>query len=104
MSSSMDRLEKTRTLSAVLCADWGKDLSKRCVYVADVAARRIRRLSAPGWTVGRVLDAADEWTRAGAVLATFDAPLGVPESYLAAFGRFAPSSHPANFLQLLDRV
>ena len=35
-----------RKLSAILCADWGKESPKRAVYVADVSARIVRRLSA----------------------------------------------------------
>ena len=73
-----------RKLSAILCADWGKESPKGAVYVAEVESRIIRRLCAAGWSVAGVLAEAERWTSTGSVLATFDAPLGVPESYLKA--------------------
>ena len=92
-----------REPAAILCADWGKESQKRAVYVADVTAQVVRRVSATGWSVVRVLEEAKRWTATGAVLAPFDAPLGVPASYFAAFGRHhAPP--PANFLDLLARA
>ena len=38
-------------LSAVICADWGKESRKRAVYVADVAQRTVRRLESAAWTL-----------------------------------------------------
>ena len=90
----------TRTLSAVLCADWGKELKKRAVYVADVSTRIVRRVPLKGWTAAGVLEEAKRRSLGGSVLATFDAPLGVPESFLAALRR--SSGQPlVNFLELL---
>src|SRR5580693_5640515 len=94
----------TRTLSAILCADWGKEFPKRAVYVADVSARVIRRVSATGWSVAGVLKEAERWSSTGAVLATFDAPLGVPESYLAAVRTLPSGQPPVTFLDLLARA
>jgi hypothetical protein len=71
---------RTREIAAVLCADLGKECSKRAVYVADVRSRVVRRLSAPAWTAAGVIDEARRWPSHGPVLATFDAPLGVPDS------------------------
>jgi hypothetical protein len=70
--------------SAILCADWAKEYPKRAVYVADVSARKVRRLEAGAWSLATLLDEGDRWARRGPVLATFDAPLGVPDTYLAA--------------------
>lgn len=92
-----------RTLSAIISADWSKEASKRAVYVADVGARSIRRLNAARWSLDGVLRAADAFASTGAVLAAFDVPLGVPESYLAAFGRLHPQA-PADFPEFLARV
>ena len=92
------------TLSAILCADWGKAFPKRAVYVADVSTRVVRRVSAAGWSVGRVLEEAERWTSTGTVLATFDAPFGVPESYLAALSSHSPAQPTTNFLELLART
>jgi hypothetical protein len=94
----------TGTLSAVLCADWGKDFPKRSVYVADVPARVVRRVSADGWTAAGVLEEAERRSSRGSVLATFDAPLGVPESYLTAVSTLVSGQAPASFLELLARA
>ena len=81
--------EKTNApgLSAILCADWGKERGKRAAYVAEVASRTIRRVDAGEWSVATVLGFADTFASSGPVLVTFDAPLGVPENYLAAAER-----------------
>lgn len=88
---------------AVLCADWGKELRKRAVYLAEVPTRIVRRLPASGWTAAEVLAEAERRSSGGCVLATFDAPLGVSESFLAALRR--SSGRPmVNFLELLTAV
>jgi len=94
----------TGPLSAILCADWGKEFSKRAVYAADVSARVVRRVSGDGWSVAGVLAEAQRWTSTGSVLATFDAPLGVPESYLTALGRLPGAQPLPTFLDLLARA
>src|SRR4051794_16963547 len=93
-----------RTLSAILCADWGKEAQKRAVYVADVSARVVRRVSADRWSVAGVFAEAERWTSTGSVLAAFDAPLGVPESYLTALGRLPHAAPMETFLDLLTRA
>jgi hypothetical protein len=72
---------ETSGLSTILCADWGKESRKRSVYVAEIGARTVRRLAASEWSVTTVLAEAENWTTDGSVLVTFDAPLGVPETY-----------------------
>jgi hypothetical protein len=54
--------------------------------------------------VDRVIEEAQRWSSTGSVLATFDAPLGVPESYLTALGRVCSGQPPATFLDLLARA
>jgi len=90
-------------ISAILCADWGKGVEKRAVYVADVRGRRVYRREPPveGWGVGAILAEADRLSSDGRVLATFDAPLGVPESYLAAAAGVKSWGAPGNFLEFL---
>ena len=83
---------RPRMLSAILWADWGKEFTKRAVYVADVrVARRAAAVSRP---VVRGRSPRGSRTvdihRIG--LATFDAPLGVPESYLTALGTLPRSA------------
>jgi hypothetical protein len=50
-------------VSAVLCADWGKEVSKRAVFVADVSTRVVRRLEPAMWTFEEVLAAHPEFRR-----------------------------------------
>lgn len=85
----------------MLCADWGKEPNKRAVYAAHVSARVVRRVESAAWTVAGALAEAARWTKDGPVLLAFDAPLGVPSSYLAAVARSSPSTPPANFVELL---
>jgi hypothetical protein len=69
----------------VICADWSKSATKRSAWVGDVGQASIYPLSPPlagFWTAKEVLDAAA--SHAGRTLVTFDAPLGVPTSYLEA--------------------
>jgi len=94
----------TLGVSAILCADWGKETRKRAVYVADVAAREVRRLDASGWSVSAVLSEADRLASRGPVLATLDAPLGIPESYLAAAVRVPSWRSPTTFLEFLTQA
>jgi len=54
--------------------------------------------------VGGVLDEAERWTSHGSVLATFDAPLGVPESYLTAAASVSSWRAPTTFLEFLGRA
>jgi hypothetical protein len=90
--------------STILCADWGKKKPKRAVYVADVSERLVRRIHAKDWSVGTILDEADRWLSKGPVLATFDAPLGVPESYLSAAARIRSWRSPTTFLEFLTHA
>lgn len=94
-------IAQSRTLSAILCADWGKEVSKRAVYVAEIESRIVRRLSTAGWSLARVLKESERWTSTGSVLATFDAPLGVPESYLTILGGLPAAPPMSTFLDFL---
>jgi hypothetical protein len=90
--------------SAILCADWGKEIRKRAVYVADVSARAVRRVYASAWSVGTVLKEAERWASHGPVLATFDVPLGIPESYLVAAAKVLSWRSPKTFLKFLTNA
>ena len=103
-SDRMSAGSSDKPLSAILCADWGKEFSKRAVYAADISARVIRRVPSDGWSVAGVLAEAQRWILTGSVLATFDAPLGVPDSYLTALGRLPGAQPLATFLDLLARA
>ena len=94
----------TRKLSAILCADWGKEKAKRSIYVADVESRIVRRVSAEAWSVTSVLAQADRLASTGSALATFDVPIGVPTSYLLALSSVSGLRQPATFLDLLTQV
>ena len=96
--------EPAQAPHAILCADWGKDIRKRAVFVADVSSRSVRRAAPRAWSLAAVLDEADCWTRTGPVLATFDLPLGVPESYLIAAARVPAWRSPTTFVDFLPRA
>src|SRR5262249_2281870 len=53
------------------------------------------------WSLNAVLQTAQAHATGGAVLTTFDLPLGVPESYLAAVKRTVAPPAPSTFLELL---
>jgi hypothetical protein len=88
----------------ILCADWGKDLHKRAVFVADVSSRSVRRAAPRAWSLAAVLEEANRWTRSGPVLAAFDLPLSAPASYLAAAARVPSWRSPATFVDFLPRA
>ena len=90
--------------SAILCADWGKESAKRAVYLADIAARVVRRVPGKAWSLAGLLEEAQRWTSMGSVLVTVDSPLGVPKSYLAALNRVLPGLPLTTFLDLLGSV
>src|SRR5437763_4720754 len=98
--SSVDEPLAPRT-STILCADWGKEAAKRAVYLADIAGRVVRRVPGKGWSLARLLEEAQRFTSVGSVLVTVDAPLGVPESYLAPLNGVLSGQPPATFLELL---
>jgi hypothetical protein len=69
-------------LARIICADWGKEEKKRAVYEAIVADRLVRRVASDVRTVSALLGYA-AGLGAG-ILVAFDAPLGVPESFIEA--------------------
>lgn len=58
-------------------------------------------MDAGALSVGAVLKEAERWATNGPALATFDAPLGIPESYLAAAARLPSWGSPRTFLEFL---
>ena len=95
---------KTQEIAAVLCADWGKDPRNRAVYMADVPARTVRRLTEKSWSFVSLLRAAEPWVGKGPVLLAFDVPLGFPQSYAAALARQSTIPSPATFLRVLQEA
>lgn len=90
--------------SAIICADWAKKSDKRAVYVADVLTQTVARVASSEWSFAAVLREAKRWSSNGSVLVVFDAPLGVPESYLAAARQVQCWKSPKTFLELLARA
>ena len=74
--------------AVIVCADWSRDLASREVYAASPQERRVWRLEPPdrGWTVEAVVRDAQAAanSRRGVALIGFDAPIGVPSSFLNA--------------------
>lgn len=72
--------------SVLIVADWSATTRGRAVWRSDVQERSVERLSPPagGWTLPRVLHGVAGGN--GGTLVAFDAPLGLPRSFLAAAG------------------
>jgi hypothetical protein len=89
----------------IVCADWSKHPAKRAVWMAAPATKEVRRLEPiPGepWTVARVLERTTRLVgTTGSGLVSFDAPIGVPESYLAAARADFGAPAAATFLDWL---
>ena len=80
-------------------------MGKRAVYVANVPDRVVYRLSSKfGWSVTSILEEALRLALNGSVLAAFDAPLGVPESYLASLRTIPQWKSTATFLDFLPNA
>jgi alkylated DNA nucleotide flippase Atl1 len=69
---------------AIICADWSKYPGKRQAWIAEPQELRLRPLRASSLTVRTLVEAAECTLREGFVLVAFDAPIGVPSSYLDA--------------------
>src|SRR5690606_21841782 len=76
----------------IVCCDWSKEATGRAVFVADLPARTVRYVGpdpkhtqdGEPWSFEAALSLARSLRQEGPVLLTFDAPLGVPQSYLNA--------------------
>ncbi len=75
--------------SSIVAVDWGKDLSKRCAWVADVSRRTVKPLEGGPWYLESVLSSCR--CLPGPVLLGIDAVLGVPRAYLEAASRSVPA-------------
>jgi len=71
----------------IVSADWSKSRDRRAAWIADVPKRFVSPLQPPaeGWTVGALFDATELFDSHRPALVAFDAPLGVPRSYLDAY-------------------
>jgi hypothetical protein len=96
---------RTVSFDLIVCADWSKYPAKRAVWVAAPTTKEVRRLDpTPGqsWTVARILERTARLVgTAGSALISFDAPIGVPESYLTAARADFGASVGATFLDWL---
>jgi hypothetical protein len=82
---SDDFQKRSLESGSIICADWGKPVSKRAVYVADIGTHSIRRLrSDAGWSVTEILAISEQLSSRGPVLVGFDVPFGVPHSYFSS--------------------
>ena len=69
--------------ATIVSADWGKEPSKRSIFVGEVAARSIRKVEPgpEGWNVANLLELAQKFARNGPVLVGVDVVLGVSKGY-----------------------
>lgn len=77
-----NRSAEPQRVTRIICADWSKDPRKRAAYEALVGERVVRRVAADLNEVPSLLAYAAE--SGGSTLVAFDAPIGVPESFIAA--------------------
>jgi hypothetical protein len=68
----------------IICADWSKHPTRRRAWLADVHERRLRRLPGRAWSVESVIETGARHRKGAFALVAFDAPIGVPASYLNA--------------------
>lgn len=98
----------TRTVAAVICADWAKHASKRAVWMACIDTRRITPIAPPreGWRFADVLHVAGDVSErnGGSVLLGIDAALGMPRPYFDAVSNLPAIGPAASFVQLLPRL
>jgi len=85
----------------IICADWSKHLGNRRAWLADPVRRRIGPLSVERPTVEVLVDAAERYRAGGYALVAFDAPIGVPASYLAAARSMVGLPDDATFVDWL---
>lgn len=69
-------------VTRIICADWSKDRRKRAAYEVLVGERVVRRIVADVHEVRTLLAYAADGDRS--TLVALDAPIGVPESFIAA--------------------
>jgi hypothetical protein len=74
------------TPALVVCADWSASTRRRAVWAADVLEAAVFPLSRRAWTLADVLAEADDLRGHESAIVAFDAPLGLPRTYLAATG------------------
>lgn len=91
-------------LRTIMVADWGKAASKRAVYEADVATRRVARVPSASWSLGSLLAVARQRGEDGGVLVAMDLVLGVPTRYFDEVRRVDRWSACAGFLPWLPAL
>jgi|HubBroStandDraft_1064217.scaffolds.fasta_scaffold81171_2 hypothetical protein len=87
-------------IDRIFCADWGKEERKRAVYEVVVPERLVRRVARDVRTVAALLGYASGLGESA--LVTFDAPIGVPESFIDAVRRTLWGHRVRGFLDWLD--
>lgn len=79
-----DRNEVRTTPDAIICADWSRNPANRQAWLAEPEERRLRPLRGSSWTFRMLVEAGVCMLRGSFVLVAFDAPIGIPASYLDA--------------------
>ena len=90
------------SIDRIVCVDWGKELGKRCAWVAEVEARCVRKLEGDRWTLANVLAASRRLD--GRIIVAIDAVLGIPAGYLERLQAWAADWRDVNgFLSWMHR-
>lgn len=95
-------LDAVRTVpDAIICSDWSKNPASRQAWIAEPRASRLRPLLGRSWTFRTLVQAGASELREGFVLVAFDAPIGVPASYLDAARTIFDLEDRATFIDWL---
>jgi alkylated DNA nucleotide flippase Atl1 len=86
---------------AVICADWSKNPASRQAWIAEPQKLRLRPLHGASWTLETLVQAGMRARRNEFVLVAFDAPIGVPASYLDAARSMFDMEDRATFVDWL---
>jgi len=88
----------------IICADWSKHPVRRRAWLGDPRERRLRRLSARAWSVASIIENCARHSERGFALVAFDAPIGVPASYLDAARSIFALPKSATFVDWLPKA
>ncbi len=102
MSARLDHLPST--IRYVVCADWAGTPDGRAAYVADVASRKVSRLTRRSLTIPTLLDEARRLSESGKVLLGIDLPIGLPAAYFTAARKHAGWAAVTAFIDWLPRA
>lgn len=92
------------TPTVFVSADWGKEVGKRSVWIADIPARSVLPAPTRPWTLTSLMELARGHSVAGPVLVGIDAVLGVSRGYWRLVRRARQLRSFATFVEWLRHL